>query len=245
MYIYPVQLQKFSNREDFLLTLALYDDDTGSAINLDGTALAIPGVPFTSNAWTVTDGAIVTTSSTSITIPAYPIGSQLQSLSLTVGLNLGILAGDPIFIKDTATGKNTMTGYVISYAPTSGALVVQIGQAFFFEIRKWRRGAQGGRTILDGGYSPFYDIGTTNDEGPILSASMGNGITITDVGFIQIFIPAAVFGKLHEQTYLVGLTMTDSINTRQIFIGELPVQWGAVSRQGATNLQNSAWSNIF
>src|ERR1700730_790351 len=129
MYAFPVDLPQTSNREDLLLTISLFDDDTGTPVKLDGTTTATPA-PFTAAAWTVTDGAISTTSATSITIPVYPIGNQLSALALTVGINLAILPGDPVMIADTATGLNTMVGYVTSYTASNGALVCQIGCTF-------------------------------------------------------------------------------------------------------------------
>jgi hypothetical protein len=224
MYAYPVLLPAFSNREDFLLTVSIFDDDTGDAIALSGTSLAVPG-DFTSAAWTVVDGAIVTTSTTSITIPDFPIGGQLAALALNVGIGLGILGGDPITIFDTLTGKNTMTGYVSSYVPSTGALVVQIGMTFQFEIRSQRRHGN------SSGYSQLYDIGVAPGEsdGPILSASLGNGIAITDIGFLQIRIPEIQVRRMRSKTYLASLTMTDSIDTRQVFIAKLPEQYGGVT----------------
>jgi hypothetical protein len=243
MYIFPAQLPKFSNREDFLLTVGLYDDDTGDALDVSGVTLALPGVPFTSNVWTVTDGAIVTNSTTQITVPPFPIGNQLSSLALTVGKNLSILAGDPVTIADTATGLNQMTGYVLSYVAATGALVVQVGFVFLFEIRRWHTP---GRAIGDDGYSAAAgQMGVLDQGNPIIQATLGNGILITDIGFIQILIPVALFGKLHEHTYLAGLNMADGVpSTRQIFVAELPVQYGGLSRSPAQN-PNSAWSSIF
>ena len=218
-----VYIPEFSNREDFLITVQLYDDDTGALINLVNAATA-NGQAFTSNAWTVTDGAIVTNSATQITIPAYPIGAQLSALALTVGVGLCILAGDPVAIKDTATGLNAMTGYVVSYASATGALVVQIGFTYQFEIRKTPPNWQPGL-----GYSAFYDPGFAM-QSPILQASLANGeITMIDQGTLQIFIPEATFRTLKGGTYAANLTMTDSVNTRQVFLGQLPVLFGGVT----------------
>jgi hypothetical protein len=240
VYIQPVLHPQVSNREDFLTTVALYDDDTGAPINLSGVTLAAANPNgLTASAWTVTDGAIVTTSATTLTIPAYPIGSQLTALALTVGTGLGILPGDPITIADTATKLNTMTGYVVSYASATGALVCQIGVTFQFEIRR------GGPRNSGGGYISWYDWGTPDDLGPLLSASLGypsanaSGIIHIDVGFIQILIPEQMFraignpGSLQPGggtgTYMTGLTMSDSVATRQVFIGRLPVLYGGVT----------------
>lgn len=206
-------------------------------MRLDGTQTATPQ-PFTSAAWTVTDGAIVTTSTTGITIPVYPIANQLTALALVVGKNLAIAPGDFVMIADTATGLNKMTGYVVSYALSTGFLVVQIGCSFLFEIR--RTGAR-----FDGsGYIPWYDWGISDEHGPLLQATLGTGIQIMDIGVIQIMIPAAAIQKLRTGTYSGALVVTDSVNTRQMFVGQLPVQWGAVTR-GPVNAQAGAFSAGF
>jgi hypothetical protein len=204
---------------------------------MDGTQTAIPA-PFTSAAWTVVDGAITTASTTGIIIPTYPIANQLTTLALVVGNNLAIAQGDPISIFDTATGLNRMTGYVLSYQISNGFLQVQIGCTFLFEIR--RTGAR-----FDGsGYIPYYDFGVSDEHGPLLQATLGTGIQIIDIGVIQIMIPAAAIQKLRNGTYSAALVVTDSVNTRQMFVGQLPVQWGAVTR-GPINAQAGAFSAGF
>jgi len=225
MYIFPVQFPQVSNREDLLLTIALYDDDTGNPIDMSGITLAIPGANFTGANWTVIDGGIVTNSTTSLTIPNYPLGNNAPSLlSLTVGISLGILTGDPITIQDTHGNK--MVGYVLSYSAATGALTVQIGMTFEFEIRHIPRSRHGG---FSNGYSSLGDIGVyDNNVGPILSAQLGNGITIVDIGYLEILIPMMMFSKLHSKTYQAAMIISDSVNTRQLFIGELPVQSGGV-----------------
>lgn len=224
MYANPALLQPVSNREDFLLTMQLYDDDTFQPISLTG--ISTPnGQAFAGASWTVIDGAIVTSSVTPITIPAFPTGAQLSALALTVGVGLGILSGDPITIKDTPTGLNIMAGYVASYASATGKMVCQIGWTFQFEIR--RVPAQWSNSS---GYSYQYDVGGWLNS-PILQASLANGeITVVDLGTIQIRIPEATFKTLHGGTYAACLTMTDSVNTRQLFIGKLPVLHGGVSQ---------------
>jgi hypothetical protein len=244
IYIFPVLFPQITNREDFLTVLAFYDDDLTQPINLMNITLA-PGNQngLTGNAWTVTDGAIVTPSSTTLTIPAYPIGGQLQALSLTVAPGLGIHAGDPIKIADTATGLNSMLGYVQSYAVNTGALVVQIGVDFQFEIRRG-----GPRMTNTTGYVDFYDFGTPDDLGPLLSATMGlpsqtaGTVTVIDLGYVQVRFPEAVFRTLGSApggpsqpsggagTFTVGMTMSDSIDTRQVLLGNLPVLYGNVTQ---------------
>ncbi len=222
MYSDRILLPETSNREDLLLTVAIFDDDTGQAIDLSGRKLALPG-DFTAQSWTVVCGNVATASVSSITIKDYPFGNEMQAIPLTVGTNLAIAAGSPVTISDI-TGLNTLTGYVTSYAPATGAMVVQIGDAFDFEIRGKRNHE------FDGGYGySSSEIGTIGEGNPIIQAQLGNGITVIDVGVIQIRIPASTMQKLRHKTYDVGMVMTDSQDTRQVFLGVLPMLYGGVS----------------
>lgn len=236
MYINPVLLPQFSNREDLLLTVAINDDDTGQPIKVDGCTTALP-FPFTGSAWTVTDGAIITTSVTPLTIPVFPLFSaSLLAMALTVGVGLAINPGDPILIADTPTGLNTMVGYVTSYSTSTGILIVQIGCSFLLEIR--RRGPQ----FSGSGYETWYDFGTTSDCGPLLAATNGKGISIIDIGVIQVLVPASQMQQLCGGTYNVGLIFTDGVNTRQISIGTLPVFQGSVSRLPVSANPGPVWN---
>jgi hypothetical protein len=217
-------LPQVSNREDFLLTMAISDDDTGNALDLSGgRTLAIPG-DFTAHNWIVTDQNInlTTVSVNTLTIPDYPIGSNLVSFALTVDIGLGIIAGDFVTIADPA-GFNTMSGFVVNYSPATGAMIVQISNTFEFEIRELDPHHHGGN-----GFSTSGDIGVASHSAALISAQLGNGITIVDVGVIQILIPAAQLQILRSKTYAASLTMSDGINTRQPFIGRLPVFYGGV-----------------
>lgn len=219
MYAWPVLLPAQTNREDLLLTVSMFDDDTGDALDVSGRTLANPG-DFTAAQWTVTDGPIVTNSTTQLTIKDYPFGNEMQAVALTVGTGLAIAAGDQVTIADS-TGLNTMTGYVTSYATATGALVVQVGSAFDFEIR-------GGHH--DGGdfWSASVDTGSY-PSGIIIRAQLGSGITVIDVGVIEVRIPASTIQQLRPRTYDFGMTMFDGYDSRQILIGKLPILRGGVS----------------
>jgi hypothetical protein len=264
MYTFPVYLPEFSNREDLLLTVALYDDDTGDAIDMSGCTRAIPGA-YTNNLWVVTDGPFVTIANSVLTIPDYPIGDELLNVALTVDPNLPIFPGDPVtianapggtsfvgpwgpppypYVTENAAsvyvtedslifppvpaslkpGPNTMSGYVVSYAASSGALVVQIGHSFQFEIRRLKEDHD-----FDFAYSSSWDWFGTTDYSIVLSASLGNGLMITGIGQLQIRIPEWQVRKLRHRTYSAALTMTDTQDTRQVFIARLPFQYGGVS----------------
>lgn len=210
-------LPQSSNREDLLRTVSLFDEDTGEAIDVSGRVLAAPG-DFTAHAWIVTSGTIITASATQLTIKDYPIQAEMQALACTVGLGLGIRAGDPVTISDAATGLNSMTGYVTSYAPATGALVAQIGCAFEFEIRGSYRACD-----YDTGYGSSSMIGTDCVDAPLISAQLGNGLTLVDLGKIEIRIPAATMAGLSYRTYDIGMTAYDGADTRQLFVGKLPI----------------------
>ena len=216
-------LPTFTNREDMLLSVGMNDDDTGAPLNLAYITTATPGVAFTASSWNVTVGGIGTTSSTTLTIPAYPIDNRLLAVMLTVGIGLAIIPGAPITIADVS-GLNTMNGYVTSYVSSTGVLVCQIGVSFQFEIRRGKPNESGV------GYVTWYDFGVQSDVGPLLSASLGSGIFITGLGQILITIPEAQFKQLNgDGTYVAALTYTDTVNTRQVFRAPLPVIQGGVT----------------
>jgi hypothetical protein len=158
---------------------------------------------------------------------------QLSALSFVVGLNLNILPGDPVTLTDS-TGKYTLTGYVTSYTKGSGAIVCQFGLTYQFEIRGETPNNTGA------GYIAWYDFGTPDDQGPILQATLANYISVIDIGTVQINIPESVFKTIldvpynsqsntYARTFLACMTMTDSISTRQLFVGRLPCLYGGVT----------------
>lgn len=223
MFIYPVTLPVFSNREDFYTLVGLNDDDTGDAIDLAGITLAnVNG--YTGNAWTVTLGTVTSTSSTSITIPGLPANGELSALALTIGAGLSVAAGSPVIITDTPTGLNSMIGFVTSYAATTGALVCQIGKTFQFEIRR-------SPAPQYDGYGPYYDCSVPNGYAPLITAALGTGLSIVDTGILQIRIPESTTRQLRApETYMASLTMTDGVDTRQLFSGRLPIAYGGVTQ---------------
>lgn len=231
-------LPEVSNREDFLLTCSIFDDDTGDPIKLDGCTTAIAGQPFTGSAWIVFNGIQSTTSATVLTIPVFPIIAAGQAaLSLFIGANLAYSQGDPVSIKDV-NPLNSMNGRVLSYSPSTGALVVQIGMVFDFEIRRG-----GPRSDAWGcGYNTFPDIGSINDYGPLIQAQLGTGIAIIDIGMVQVIVPVATFQRLRGGTYTVGMVFSDSVSTRQLFAGTVPVIQGAVSRSALAPVVGPLWS---
>jgi hypothetical protein len=241
VYQYQAVLPPFSNREDYLLTIGVNDDDTLEPIDLSGITLANTGASFTSNAWTVTDGGIVTPSTTQITIPMFPVtggvaGNNLTALSLTVAKNLAINPGDPISIADTATKQNILNGFVTSYTASNGALVVQIGWTFQFEIRR------GGPRNQGSGFSVWWDWGVEDDLQPLLQANWANGfLSLISNNIVQILIPESMVRTIGTTsvfaggqgdapgTYKVGFTGTDSINTRQFLTASVAFYQGGVT----------------
>jgi hypothetical protein len=222
MYAYPTLLRPFSNREDFLTTVSIFDDDTGDPIKLDGCVTQY-GQPFTGSTWSVISGTLDAFSTTTLTIPVFPIASVAQTaLFLQLPVNLAINPGDPVKIVDP-TGQNYMTGLVTSYDPQKGAMVVQIGLTFAFELRR-------GLPRDDFDYVPyFYGPGTVQDSGPLLRATLGQGIAITDIGWLQVLFPAPMVQKLYGGTYIISLVMSDGASTRQVFLGTVAVFNGSLS----------------
>ncbi len=225
MYAYPVLLPAITNREDFLKTVGLFDDFTGQPIDVSGRTLKNPG-DFTAANWTVVDGLINTVSVSQITIKDYPFGNEMQQIPLTVAPNLAILAGDFITVADVLTGLNTLYGYVTSYVAATGALVIQVGVAFDFEMR----GSHHHNDFWCDYGSP-WGIGTDSSDTPIVQAQLGSGITVVGVGVIQIKIPAATLFKTRHRSYNIAMAAYLGGDTRQIFLGKQPILYGGLSTQ--------------
>jgi hypothetical protein len=235
MYHYPpALLPPITDREDYNLTLAMVDDDTLQPIDLSGITLFNSGSSFTGNTWNVTDGPVATTSNTTITIPTFPVtgANNLTGLTLAVGEGLAINPGDPVQISDP-TGKNSLIGFVISYAPDTGSLQVQIGWTFEFEIRH-----PGPRNAQQRYYLPWYDFGAGFDA-PLLQANFQNTyLSLIDRNIVMINIPASIVRTIDARdlwsatgapgTFLANMVGTDSVNTRQLLFGSLPILYGGV-----------------
>lgn len=220
----PIFLSPRSNREDFLESISIFDDDTGDPVNLSNTVTA-SGLAFSGTVWAVSIGGttLFITLLSPLTIPVPPIGNQLAAFTFTFYTGQFIVPGQPIKIADP-TGLNYMLGTVTSYNSNTGTLVSQIGNTFQFEIRR-------GPPRNDGsGYVPWYDFGTPGDIGAVIRASLGNGVMITDLGYLQVLIPEVTFRRLHLGTYHASMTMFDGTNTRQVFIANLPVLYGGVTQ---------------
>ena len=188
---------------------------------------------FTGNNWVITDGQVTTTSTSTFTVPGYPVSNQLLSLGITVDIGLAILQGDPITIRD-AGGNVSLVGYVLSYTANTGALVVQIGVALQLEIRN--QDHHGGGFGDD--YNQWYDWGggQVGGDAPLIVATLGGGLTIVDLGFVLINIPVLTMQRLRLRSYLIGLVATDSVSTRQIFLGKLPVLYGGIAQLISTGV---------
>jgi hypothetical protein len=227
-----------SNREDFIVPVGIFDEVTNEPIKVDGCVTA-NGLPFTGSNWNVTSGSVITTSTTALTIPVFPIYSASQlALLLFVQTNLALVPGNPVTIADP-TGQNTMNGIVTGYSTSTGSLVVQIGYAFEFEIR--RGGPRGGG--LSDGYSAYFAIVTAPDDcGPLIKATLGNGIAIVDIGAVQIVIPASGIQRLTAGTYSVGMILSDGCAVRQVFDGTVPIISGGVSRTALQVVSGPLWN---
>ena len=114
------------------------------------------------------------------------------------------------------------------YDDDTGELLDLTGMTFAFEVRRPIPGMGG---VIGGGYSPYHDIGNYDNQGPVLSLSLGSGITVPSTGVVQVDITAAQMRVLVPSVYEVGFTVTseDGLDTRQILLGKLPVLFGGVT----------------
>jgi hypothetical protein len=228
VYGWPVSFPETSNREDLYRTVSIFDDDTGQPINLAGILNLQNPNGFTGSNWNVKAGISATTSTTLFAIPGYPVSGQLSALTIIVGIGLVINPGDPVTITDVL-GQASVAGYVVSYTPLSGVLTCQIGLTFQFEVRREHQHPN------SADYGPFFDFGGGSVPGgsaPLITAALGTGLSIIDLGFLLINIPETIvrqLGSFTARSYIAALTATDSVNTRQIMIARLPILYGGVT----------------
>lgn len=116
------------------------------------------------------------------------------------------------------------TGDPISLTDDSDNPVVSIQ----FEVRRPR--PVGGRGYAEGYGSAYYDFGSYG-EGPILTAAIGNGISLLDVGVFQVYFSETQMRALYPLTWNVGCTLAslDGVDTRQVFRAKLPILDGWVT----------------
>lgn len=79
---------------------------------------------------------------------------------------------------------------------------------------------------------PNYGVSYYDDTvygNPVITLSLGSGLTVIDLGQLEVLITAAQMRGLCAGTYSIALTASDDTDTRQIFLGFLPVLFGGVS----------------
>jgi hypothetical protein len=97
------------------------------------------------------------------------------------------------------------------------------------EIRRIRNAGDGYN--LDGYSDTYGEWGSVECNAPILSASIGNGISIVDIGIIQIYFSETSMRSLGRGMHSVAATLasSDGVDVRQLFLGRLPVFFGGVT----------------
>lgn len=202
----------------------MYDDATGDPISL----LNYAG-QGTFSAWTVDissslygDTLIEASSTTQLTIGG-------GTINATVGTGLAIKAGQFANFQAQADTTNFMQGTVLSYNSSTGAISFSVASVSIqLEIRRER--GPGASQNYDG-YGSYAYVGEYDWNAAILTASIGNGISIVDTGIFQVYFPETSMRSLGAGMHSVAATLTsaDGVDTRQLFLGRLPVMAGRVT----------------
>jgi hypothetical protein len=224
VYQPQTQFPAITTRESWSQLIGVYDDDTGDPINLTNTS-----GQGTFASWAVQISAtlygaalINTTSLTSLTIGNGPFTATIPS-------GLAITPGQFVKFLSQANNTNWMQGQITAYNPATGVISFNIATVSIeLEIRRISRH---GSDFRDSGYGANYTLGSYDWGAPILSASIGNGITIVDRGIFQIYFSETQFRSLGSGMHSVAATLAsaDGIDVRQLFLGRLPVLSGNVT----------------
>lgn len=221
MWANPVYIPEITNRESWSPTIALYDDDTDEPLNLTNTQGQGTYAAWSAQVSDEINGEVLLTT---VSTTSLLIGQGTKTA--TVELGLDISAGQSVKFLYQSDTTQWLQGLVTSYNALTGALVFVVSTVtLLLEIRRARE------TRNNSGYIPFYDWDSTTDEGPLLTAEIGDGITIVDTGVFQLYFSRDDMRTLDPGTYIVGCTMesSDGVDVRQLFIGRLPVLSGYVS----------------
>lgn len=222
MYVNPILFSAVTNRESWNPTVGLYDDDTDEPFNLTNTQGSGTFAAWSAQVSATLFGAVLltTTSISSLTIAQ-------GTITATVAPSLNISAGQYVKFLSQANTTIWMQGKVSSYNSTTGVLVFVVSSGTIaLEIRRAKDVRQ------NSGYIPYYDWSVDDGGGPVLSASMTDGrIVILDLGVFQVSFTLTDMRSLCPGTYVVACVYTsaDGLDTRQLFIGRLPVLSGYIT----------------
>lgn len=120
------------------------------------------------------------------------------------------------------TNRESFAPFIGIYDDADGSPVNLSGLTFQLEIRN--SGLGSGQFS---GAPYFSDV----PGAPLLTASLGNGITVVDIGVFQVVFSEIQMRGLRPGTYSIACTVADgsAAGTRQLFIGRLPVLDGGVT----------------
>lgn len=222
MYQPSTQFPEVTNRESFTQLIGVYDDDNGDPVSLTNI-----GGSGTFSAWDVQvmNALYGDTVLTAASASALTIGNG--TINATIAAALAITPGQYVNFAAQSDATNFMQGQVVSYNPTTGAISFNVASVSIqLEIRRER-----GPGYNRDGYGPYATVGEYDWGAPILTAAIGNGISIVDTGIFQIYFSETSMRSLGPGMHSVAATLTsaDGIDTRQLFLGRLPIAWGGVT----------------
>lgn len=224
MYQSATQFPQVTNRESWTQLVGVYDDATGQPINLTNTQ----GQGTFSN-WSVQIAATLYGATLLATTSLTPLTIGNGTFNAVVPAGLAISPGQFVTFISQLDTTQFMQGQVTAYNAGTGAISFIIAAVSIqLEIRRVSRH---GSDFRDSGYGANYTLGSYDCDRPILTASIGNGITIVDQGIFQIYFPESSFRQLGSGMHSVAATIAsaDGIDVRQLFLGRLPVFAGGVT----------------
>lgn len=123
------------------------------------------------------------------------------------------------------TNRESVQQIIGLYDADTGDAIDLDDLTFVIEVRR----TGGGFRTDDSGYAYSSGIGTANDYGPMFTLTLGDGLEVIDTGMVQMSITLDQMRTLDPDTYSIAMTASDGDETRQVFLGMLPVLFGGVS----------------
>lgn len=224
MYAPSTQFPQVTNRESWTQNIGVYDDNDGSPINLSNTSGSGTLSPWSVQVSATLYGTpLLTTASLSILTIGNGFFNAIIPKNLTIGVGQFVTF---IYQNDTT---QWMVGKVTAYNPATGAISFNVVTVSIqLEIRRVGGDRSG---YNESGYGASWQWGSIDCNAPILTASIGSGITIVDIGIFQVYFSEPQMRSLGAGMHSVNATLAsaDGIDVRQLFLGRLPVFFGGVT----------------
>lgn len=124
------------------------------------------------------------------------------------------------------TNRESVQQIIGLYDADTGEAIDLTDLTFQLEVRRTGLGSN----CYSAGYGSSSDIGVSDSYGrPEFTLTLDDGLEVIDTGMLQMSITVDQMRTLTPDTYSIAMTASNGVDTRQVFLGMLPVLFGGVA----------------